>query len=335
MPIDDHVLGSLIGGLDRRRTLGDLERLAASIRAHGLLVPVAVTPDMNLVLGLRRVLAIRRIGVEKVPVRYVTTLREGLELLRLENEPADERWPMTSSERVEIGLRLEDLKREPGATVNLIAEALGMSRSRYQRAKALVREAADGDERAMAAVAEMDRTGVVTSVYDAYFGRSPAPTGRSKRSKTESKPKTVTERERESESLPVASDWIPDASERSPQSAQRRRELIAQWAERGYTSAQVGERLHMLPSTVRRIARELEIEFPADRALGRGGVRHVDSNRVLREVMIDLGNVEMSLNLIRFDDLGRGEVVRHVESLGDFIKMMTKFHKRLKEMMSK
>jgi len=58
------------------------------------------------------------------------------------------------------------------------AAALGISLSSFYRARVLVRAANSGDDRAVAAVEEMDRTGKITPPYNAYLGRPSAPSGR-------------------------------------------------------------------------------------------------------------------------------------------------------------
>ncbi|MFE5852535.1 hypothetical protein ACFQ61_04850 [Streptomyces sp. NPDC056500] len=49
-----------------------------------------------------------------------------------------------------------------GTTDAIVGQALGVGASTYYRAKTLVKAAETGDERAAAAVADMDRTGKVS-----------------------------------------------------------------------------------------------------------------------------------------------------------------------------
>ncbi|MFG2623238.1 ParB N-terminal domain-containing protein, partial [Streptomyces sp. NPDC048507] len=55
-----------------REDLGDLAGLQASITAVGLLHPVVVTQDGDLVAGGRRLAAVTGLGWETVPVTVVT-----------------------------------------------------------------------------------------------------------------------------------------------------------------------------------------------------------------------------------------------------------------------
>lgn len=64
----------------------DIEQLAASIRAHGVLQPLLVTPDRVVVAGHRRLAAARLAGLTEVPaVTHAVGEREQLELMLVEN----------------------------------------------------------------------------------------------------------------------------------------------------------------------------------------------------------------------------------------------------------
>jgi ParB/RepB/Spo0J family partition protein len=58
-------------GERHRRDLGDIESLAASIQSVGLLHPVVVRPDGDLIAGRRRLAACERLGWPQVPVTVV------------------------------------------------------------------------------------------------------------------------------------------------------------------------------------------------------------------------------------------------------------------------
>jgi hypothetical protein len=181
----------------RHRTdLGDIARLAASIKAEGLINPITITPDSRLLAGERRLAAVRLLGRDKIEARIVDTLNDAATELRLERDENTERKPMTKSELVALGRALEALERplaaarqgtrndlrrtsspeepevQPASTREVVAAALGMSESTYQRAKHVVDAAADttlsNDERAIAAEAlsDMDNGGSVSASYD-------------------------------------------------------------------------------------------------------------------------------------------------------------------------
>jgi len=116
-----------ISGRNPRRKLSDLEQLAESIQAHGLLQPVVVRPvgdRYELIAGHRRLEALRRIGWQRVPVvvrpadvdaAYLLTLVENLQ--RADLQPREE------------AAALETLVRERGWTTRQVASAIKRSQA--------------------------------------------------------------------------------------------------------------------------------------------------------------------------------------------------------------
>jgi len=51
-----------------RKDLGDIQALAKSISEIGLLHPIVVTPQFELIAGRRRLEAMKLLGREKIPV---------------------------------------------------------------------------------------------------------------------------------------------------------------------------------------------------------------------------------------------------------------------------
>jgi ParB family transcriptional regulator, chromosome partitioning protein len=110
-----------------RRRPGELDELAASIDAHGLLQPVVVrqTGDrFELIAGHRRLEALRRLGRERVPAivrganddqAYLLTLVENLQ--RTDLRPTEE------------ASALETLVRERGWTTRQVAAAINRSQA--------------------------------------------------------------------------------------------------------------------------------------------------------------------------------------------------------------
>jgi len=64
-------ISSIVVGRRHRRELGDVDSLARSIEAVGLLHPVVVKPDGKLVAGGRRLAACKALGWDRVPVTVV------------------------------------------------------------------------------------------------------------------------------------------------------------------------------------------------------------------------------------------------------------------------
>jgi len=126
--------------------------------------------------------------------------------------------------------------------------------------------------------------------------------------------------------------WIPGGDDKGPKPAARRRELIREWSSKGWTSTPIGERLGVLPETIRKIAREDNVSITADNALGRGTRKTIDSNRIVRETVAGLENLEVALDLIRFDELDPSEIAHWTSSLTSSIRVLNRLNKQLKEM---
>jgi hypothetical protein len=90
-----------------RRDLGDIDALARSIAEIGLLHPVVVTPEGDLIAGRRRLEAHRKLGLADVPVTVVDLH----ELVRGEHAENVLRKDFTPSEAVAIGAALEEVER--------------------------------------------------------------------------------------------------------------------------------------------------------------------------------------------------------------------------------
>jgi ParB family chromosome partitioning protein len=116
-----------VSGRNPRRKLSDVEQLAESIQAHGLLQPVVVRPlgdRYELIAGHRRLEALRRLGWKLVPVvvrptdvdsAYLLTLVENLQ--RADLQPREE------------AAALETLVRERGWTTRQVAAAINRSQA--------------------------------------------------------------------------------------------------------------------------------------------------------------------------------------------------------------
>lgn len=161
MPIKDiHVEGRF------RRELGDIDALAKSIAASGLINAITVTADGRLLAGERRLEACKRLGWLNIRSNVVHDLDTAAARLRVERDENTERKPMTPEELVRLGRALEELERPKaqermlsgrpsahlggGVTTNgnaetrkVVGEALGISGTTYERAKTVVAAAED------------------------------------------------------------------------------------------------------------------------------------------------------------------------------------------------
>lgn len=206
-------ISSVVVNGRHRKDLGDLDALAESIQALGLLHPVVVAPGNKLVAGQRRLEACKRLGWTEIPATEIASLADAFAHLSAERDENTCREDMKPSEKVTLGQALEELERPAaetrkaeagkanlpgasgenftplakGATRDIVGSAVGMSGVTYQRAKAVV-EASENPElseedRAVAVEAreEMDRTGKVTPAFDKVapvIGATPANKGK-------------------------------------------------------------------------------------------------------------------------------------------------------------
>jgi ParB family chromosome partitioning protein len=95
-----------------RMQLGDLQSLMDSLDAHGLMNPVTVNSDYELIAGHRRLESVRRLGWEMIEVQVVEAPDE-LGMLELELEENLHRLDFTAIELSQARERIEKL-RNPG-----------------------------------------------------------------------------------------------------------------------------------------------------------------------------------------------------------------------------
>jgi N6-adenosine-specific RNA methylase IME4 len=188
LPVNDIIVGAR-----HRVDVGDIASLAESIRALGLLHPVVATPGKRLVAGARRLLAVRSLGWDRVPVTVVAGLDDACAALRAERDENTCRKDLAVTEKVALGKALEGLeaaaakvrqatstggadpKPRPacgkfpqagnGKTRDKVGEAVGMSGKTYEKAKAVVDAAEAHPERFGRLAVDMDRTGKVDGVF--------------------------------------------------------------------------------------------------------------------------------------------------------------------------
>jgi N6-adenosine-specific RNA methylase IME4 len=177
MNIDDVKIGKR-----HRRDLGDIEALAATIADIGLLHPVVVRPDGELIAGERRIEAGKLLGWTQIPITVVDLEKVAL------GEYAENafRKAFTPSEMVEIANSIEPIERKRakdrqgertdkhpenfssssrGRALDKVATVAGISRPTLVKARAIVAAAEAEPEKFAKLLDDMDRTGRVNGVY--------------------------------------------------------------------------------------------------------------------------------------------------------------------------
>ncbi|HEY1168909.1 MAG TPA: MT-A70 family methyltransferase [Candidatus Limnocylindrales bacterium] len=158
-----------------RRHLGNLRVLAASMAALGLLHPIVILPNGELVAGARRLAAAVLLGWTEIPVTVVNLE----DVLRAEVDENIVRRDLTPSEAVAVHRALAGRLATPvgrpanggnlpplarGKTRDKVAHYVGMSGRTLANAIAVV-EAAEADPAQQDLVDRMDRGGKVNSAY--------------------------------------------------------------------------------------------------------------------------------------------------------------------------
>lgn len=94
-----------------REEYGDMQALAESIQEHGLLHPIVVDSDYNLIAGCRRLLACERIGLREIEAKVLEDISEK-ELRILELEENIRRKDLTKLEQSKNLVELAELKEQ-------------------------------------------------------------------------------------------------------------------------------------------------------------------------------------------------------------------------------
>lgn len=109
-----------------RDQYGDMESLANSIKEHGLLHPIVVDSDYNLIAGGRRLLACERIGMKEIEAKVLEDISER-ELRVLELEENIRRKDLTELEKSKNLVELAEIKEQELKEKEYLAESVKKS----------------------------------------------------------------------------------------------------------------------------------------------------------------------------------------------------------------
>jgi len=173
-------------GKRRRKDMGDISALAASIEAVGLLHPVVVTADdYRLVAGERRLRAAKHLGWDLISVNIVKNLDDALPLLQAERDENTCRKDFLPEEAVALADAIAPIEEraarerqgtrtdkhsdklsesQKAESRQRVASAVGMSHATLTKAREVVR-AAESKPELRPLVDEMNRTGKVAGVH--------------------------------------------------------------------------------------------------------------------------------------------------------------------------
>lgn len=96
-----------------RRDLGDLTALKDSMHRYGLMNPITLNSNYELVAGERRLEAAKSLGWERVNANILDSNVDNIRQLEMELEENNQRKEFTDEELMEGYKRLEKLKNPP------------------------------------------------------------------------------------------------------------------------------------------------------------------------------------------------------------------------------
>lgn len=218
-PIEDIVVGERL-----RKDLGDLAPLAESIRQRGIICPIAVTPDMELIYGQRRLEAAKLAELSLIPHIVIETPDDHDSYREMEMLENTDRKDFTIEEKVRIvdhaepkivalkdkikaarikkdsaaaeaahreleGVLSRGIDAVPGKRA-ILAEIVGLGERCMQWAREVVHAADQSESPALRAIVdEMNRTGSVKTAFDKYLATlPPAPFAKPAKPPVEQKP---------------------------------------------------------------------------------------------------------------------------------------------------
>ena len=152
-----------------RKEIGKIEELAANIREHGLIAPIAVMPlddgEFQLLAGLRRIRAMELNGETEIDAK-VFPASDAEAALRIEYSENEQREPFTYSEKMDYAKLIEEIEKarakermseggkggilegvddrphlKSGKSRDNIGSKIGMSGRQYERAKYIAENA--------------------------------------------------------------------------------------------------------------------------------------------------------------------------------------------------
>lgn len=113
------------------------------------------------------------------------------------------------------------------------------------------------------------------------------------------------------------------------QTRDQRADLIADLAAQGYSSRQMPAKVGVAEESVRQIARDYDIEIPADRAIRK--TRRINSTEVAAKTVTALEGLVMGVELIDYDAIDPRDASQWAESLTDSLRVLNRFARQIKE----
>jgi ParB/RepB/Spo0J family partition protein len=134
----------------QRREITDVPELAESISRLGLIHPIVIDSDYNLVAGERRLAAVRSLGWTEVPCQFVSDLSDS-DARAIELEENIKRVDITWQDRARAVREYHQLRKseDPSWTEESTAAALGIVRETVNKNVAVAEALEKGDARVL------------------------------------------------------------------------------------------------------------------------------------------------------------------------------------------
>jgi ParB-like chromosome segregation protein Spo0J len=191
-------ISDITPGTRHRTDMGDIDALADSIDALGLLHPVVVNEAGELIAGARRLEACRRLGWKDVPATVAKNLDDVHKALLAERDENTCRKSFTPTEAAAMAEALEPFEKaaaaerkqatqdnkqsgeekfsgpEKGRAADKVAEAVGVSRPTLAKTQAVIAAAREDPEHFADLPAKMDQSGKVEPAFQEMKERAKA-----------------------------------------------------------------------------------------------------------------------------------------------------------------
>lgn len=106
---------------------------------------------------------------------------------------------------------------------------------------------------------------------------------------------------------------------------------IRELAPSGMTSGQIGKEIGVGEEYVRRVARDNQIDIPADRIMS-GSRRGIDHTRIVRETVAALEGLVTGLQLLDPSEVDQADATYWATSLSDSLRALNRLNRQIKEM---
>lgn len=106
---------------------------------------------------------------------------------------------------------------------------------------------------------------------------------------------------------------------------------IRRLADLGYSTRQIAPQIGVTEDTVYAIARDHQIEIPADRFVKK--TRRIDTNRIISQTVSALEGIAMTLDLINPNDIDQDQAQTWLDSLTESLQALSKAKRQIKESM--